>query len=278
MATRRSGRLSGEKLSNKIDEIEQHGRVRFYIDRRAGWEAKHAHVKCKFTIFDLIPELRSRIYSYAMATEKPRALAFWKEPVLAMVSKQIRAESLPIFFAECLFSARVSSNYGEIANLDSLAARNLLPASMPRFSTYMGGQLIGTSYVGTLSFDVHGIKVDVALDKLQERDHIIPALRNVELHIAGPRVNDPSVSWILSPEMSTMVIKVPTASRPKPVIQWVDPARPTAHRTELALIRKKAEIKVADIAASRERFLGFTLEDLRSLAKEFGYWPAVGGI
>ncbi|KAK5724923.1 hypothetical protein LTR17_013412 [Elasticomyces elasticus] len=275
MSTRRSSRLSGEKISNQIGEAEQHGRVRFYVERRAGWEAKHANVECKFTIFDLIPELRSRIYGYAVATEKPREIARWKEPVLAMVSKQIRAESLPIFFAECLFSARISSNYAEIANLDSLAARSLLPASMPRYSTYAGGRTIfGSFYVGTLKLDAYGIKVDVALDKLQKRDHITPALRNVELRISD---NEAALSWGRSPEISTMVISVPTASRPKPVIRWVDPEKPSVHPTALALIREKAEAKVANTTASRERFLGFTIEDLKSLAKEFGYWPAVGG-
>ncbi|KAK3629037.1 hypothetical protein LTR56_018273 [Elasticomyces elasticus] len=270
MATRRSSRLSGEKLGGNFEEAEQHGRVRFYVDRRAGWEAEHADVKCKFTIFDLIPELRSRIYSYAMTTEKPRTISRWREPVLAMVSKQIRSESLPIFFAECVFYITLRLNYNDYAMLDSLAARNALPTSKPPYSAEESNPVIRRSFdVGKLYFDYYNSSPSMTLARLQKI-----AFRNVDLKIEGPCVPDQSARFGTTRETLWMIISVPTASRPKPVISWVEPKSPSTYKTAIAILCEKAEARAIEIAASRERFLGFSLQDLQELAKEFRYWPA----
>jgi len=61
MATRRSKRAAGIQLSDDFAEIEGDAACKVYLDRRTEQVKKHAHVKCKFTIFDLVPELRSRI-------------------------------------------------------------------------------------------------------------------------------------------------------------------------------------------------------------------------
>ncbi|TKA79741.1 hypothetical protein B0A55_04364 [Friedmanniomyces simplex] len=215
MTARRSNRIAGEKLSNEIGEIERHGRIRFYLDRRAEWETEHADVSCKFTIFDLLPELRTKIYAYAMAKEQPREVTLLKTPVLAMVSKQIRAEALPVFFAECMFTVSVRSNYQYQQELDALAARQELPTGpWAAITTRRHRQLVARSYSSGIIACVEK-QTKAMLAGLRDWGHSTTAFRNLELRVHGPVVGGGLASKC---ETSVMVIRVPTASKPRPMI------------------------------------------------------------
>lgn len=71
-----------------------------------------------FRFFDLPAELRNKIYTYALADAAEPAcnLFAYTDPVVAMVSKQMRSESLPIFFAERTFVIVVGANYMDASN------------------------------------------------------------------------------------------------------------------------------------------------------------------
>lgn len=59
---------------------------------------------------DLPAELRNGVYSYAVLINKPIHLAAAFAPPITRVSKQVRAEALPVFFAENSFTVEVTSN------------------------------------------------------------------------------------------------------------------------------------------------------------------------
>ncbi|KAK3657749.1 hypothetical protein LTR56_002128 [Elasticomyces elasticus] len=242
MGPRRSKRISGEKLGNKIDDLEAHGRATYYLERRAGWEAKHADVECKFNIFDLLVELRLKIYGYAMATEEPRSIIGLKLPVLAMVSKQVRAEALPIFFAECHFTLGFMSNYPEspiLAIIDSgdrAAMLDLMYEDKP------------------------------LLARLKQRENIAPAFRNIELVVRAPYPGMQNGA-----DRVTMIVRIPTAPKLTPIITWAGPVRKSEFETELAKTRIKAEAKAMEVATSRRKFVGYTLQDLEEVALAFKY-------
>jgi hypothetical protein len=82
-----------------------------------------------FRIMDLPQEVRNIIFTFAFATKtvrvchdedhESRQLSCFKVPPLAQVSRQIRADSLPIFFSTSKFDVYVNSNLA-----DRVAARN----------------------------------------------------------------------------------------------------------------------------------------------------------
>lgn len=132
MATRRSQRAAGLQLSNRLGDIADQAKQQVLNDQRAARESKYAHTRAKFRFMDLLPELRLRIYGFAMTTEEPRDLTDIKAPTLAMVSKQVRAEAFPVFFSDCVFATTVKSNYVYVDRIDASAARNTLANHRPR--------------------------------------------------------------------------------------------------------------------------------------------------
>ncbi|KAK5742824.1 hypothetical protein LTR17_003072 [Elasticomyces elasticus] len=136
MAARRSSRIAVGNVnkSKAIHNFIAEARHQVLTDNRAAVEVKYADVKCKFDIFDLIPELRGRIFYHAMELEKPRQLA--------LASKQVRAEILPIFFGKGHFIVFLYSNYERMRQLDLMA----LPAGLRNSSVGFG--TLGLSTTG----------------------------------------------------------------------------------------------------------------------------------
>ncbi|KAK5740825.1 hypothetical protein LTR17_004415 [Elasticomyces elasticus] len=112
MATSRSKRTGGEKLSERTNDLQ--GEVRHQAVQEQHpvlpLDATSESAPCEFNLLDLVPELRERIYYFALQTDVPRQIASHssklKAPTLALVSKQVRAEVLPIFFGKCEFIAK----------------------------------------------------------------------------------------------------------------------------------------------------------------------------
>lgn len=322
MAARRSQRRGGEKLSDRLADVEAQAKKQVYADKRAKQEAKYAEVKSCFRFLDLLPELRLKIYAYAMGGQR-RSLTDIKMPILAMVSKQVRAEALPVFFSECVFTATIGSNYATISALDNLAARDELP-DFSHFHRYFG---YGNSDLLRLSHDQSGYlriyeRSRDIISKWRKRESVDAAFKNVDLRVATLVQVRPQIveNW-------TMFIHVPTASKPKPKISYsnihittavtdeddedgdlgvesqtkqssyteLDPWRSSGtlqsaqdqmrhrltlplitlgtHAPAMNLVRKRAEAHAEELAASGERFVGFTLEDLGEIAKTLKYWP-----
>ncbi|KAK4561284.1 hypothetical protein LTR86_004601 [Recurvomyces mirabilis] len=126
MSARRSLRIGGERLSNKNDEVVAFGHRLGLLNLRADREAKVADVETRLTFFEILPEIRLNIYRLAHDTEKPRDLRRMKAPVFAQISKQVRAEALPVFFSECRFTIRLETNGRDTAELDRLVVQGVL--------------------------------------------------------------------------------------------------------------------------------------------------------
>ncbi|KAK5722762.1 hypothetical protein LTR15_005995 [Elasticomyces elasticus] len=199
MATRRSKRADGEKLSDNFAEVEFQTRRQLYLERRVAREEKHAHVTCKFTIFDLLPELRAQIYAFAIETDRPRSL-------------------------------------GHLA----------------RWYLYL---------------------VKPLLLGIRKRDHV-GTFRNIELLVGGPRLRATETE-VERTETSSIVINVPTASKLRPRIRFVDPRGGSKRPDELGLVRAKTAARAQKIAETRENFLGYTIQDLEAIVVELRYWPDV---
>lgn len=72
--------------------------------------------RCSFRFLDLPAEIRNRVYSYYFATSdtKPQYnLVNYRDPPITLACKQLRRESLPIFFSECTFLLTIGANYFE---------------------------------------------------------------------------------------------------------------------------------------------------------------------
>lgn len=244
MAARRSGRLAGAQLNGRPSDIEADARHQALSHRRTDQEARHADVACQFNIFDLLPELRVRIYAYAMSPNELRSLTNLKVPTLALVSKQVRAEALPVFLAECTFAASVTSRYAGDAFVYPSSRHNSASSN----------------------FDNGPGRGKAAFRKLGKRDQLAVLFRNVELELAGPIV--PSRGY--KPERSLITIRVSTAPRPQPIVGFtaarVDGEEYSVAPEALARLRSIVALRIAQTAAAHEHFLGFTLEEVDDIA------------
>ncbi|KAK4889337.1 hypothetical protein LTR27_011874 [Elasticomyces elasticus] len=264
MSTRRSKRVSGQRLSNRFDEIEATARHRVLQGKRTAQQAKYADVTCKFNLFDLLPEIRQEIYCYVMQDTRLSCLS--KAPALAMVSKQVRAEVLPIFFRKNQFRFTIISNYAWISTMQSSP-----PRERPEGPHRRNGNLSLRFPLG-LDDDVFHFRISGQImgmlagqhwtDRLREREGIEANFRDVDFRILGINAGE-----------SYMYIRVPTVSKLKPVVSYSEDADGmNNHGWKLAIVRERARVSVEEIA-EREGFLGFTLKDMEAIAAEFRYWP-----
>ncbi|KAK4503700.1 hypothetical protein PRZ48_004615 [Zasmidium cellare] len=81
-----------------------------YRGKMRGLSAGRRTFKGPFRFLDLPPELRNRVYSYAVFLQS-RDIGYFRIPPVAQVSKQTRKESLPILFAENNFCCRVGCEW-----------------------------------------------------------------------------------------------------------------------------------------------------------------------
>ncbi|KAK5717522.1 hypothetical protein LTR17_016056 [Elasticomyces elasticus] len=226
MVARRSNRLAGRQLGNDFIEI---------IARSAIETHRETHA---FRLLDLPPELREFIYAYATVTEHPWGLESLRLPAIALVSKQIRAEVLPLFFAQQLFENenRVLSNYSEakpiseqrdtLEDLDAVSRVECLSADEKRRETY--GYLRDTN----ISKET--------LEELRKGEQYLPLFRNLRMRVVTGffRGKQIKMEGSLFPD-------------------------------ELARTLERVRGKSDEIAKSQDRFLGFTFEDLEAIVKEF---------
>ncbi|KAK4889338.1 hypothetical protein LTR27_011875 [Elasticomyces elasticus] len=271
MATRRSARFtSSGKLPERIGEIEAQAKSQVAKDNRTTREAKYANTPCKFTIFDLIPELRERIYLYVLDTETPRKINALKAPTLALASKQVRAEILPLFFTRCHFIIDVNSNYPHIPHLDDLPEQD---RARPRIGERAGGQLKRTNEGRPrLEYLRCGhIRATSWLSKLEAKEDIVPVFRRFELRIVYGNWGRPA-RWAQVTWMGVDVF--PSSTRGlRPFVTYDTREGHVGQPRELAVVRGRAKAKLERFAAEREVFPGFTVRDLEDVAKEFAYWP-----
>ncbi|KAK5742828.1 hypothetical protein LTR17_003076 [Elasticomyces elasticus] len=271
MRTRQSTRTAGEGISDDAYEVAAHARAEVFAAHRTTLETKHAATPCKSNIFDLVPELRERIYFYALETNKVRSLHGFRTPTLAAVSKQVRAEVLPVFFTKCHFRADILSNHQDMAALDGqvlpprgeLSKKGLHDFNLSRLD-------ISYRRSGSIS-GMRGKSLSRAsVVNLQKREGYAATFRNVSFGISPC-----SGYWKWNERTgSAMDIRIPTASRLRPVITFADPdAGSMSQLRELEVVRARAKAKVNEIVASRERFVSFTLRDLEAVARQFRYWP-----
>ncbi|KAK5687481.1 hypothetical protein LTS10_001619 [Elasticomyces elasticus] len=270
MRTRQSTRTAGEGISDNVYEVVAHARAEVFAAHRTTRETKYVATPCKF-IFDLVPELRERIYFYALETNKIRFLHDFRTPTLAAVSKQVRAEVLPAFFTKCHFRADILSNHQDMAALDSQVLPPRGELSKKGLHDFNLSHLdISYRRSGSIS-GMRGKSLSRAsVVNLQKREGYAATFRNVSFEISPC-----SGYWTWNERTgSAMDIRIPTASRLRPVITFADPnAGSMSQLRELEVVRARAKAKVNEIMASRERFLSFTLRDLEAVARQFRYWP-----
>ncbi|KAK5742829.1 hypothetical protein LTR17_003077 [Elasticomyces elasticus] len=288
MATRCSNRVNGTNLTEKIEDMEARIQAEVLNEKRNAQRLKYASTTCKFTIFDLVPELRERIYYYAMETEQPRPILGLKAPALALVSKQVRAEVLPVFFGKCRFMVEITSNYPWMRQLKAMGVSHVKPVEHKKHKSRLNGSH-GVGYGSFPAYHASGLVSGVSaaktwLARLEKRDGINVAFRYLEVLVVGI---DPQTRITRKFEETWMTIVVPTTRKLRPVVTYDEYTGPpytprmrsprrvagTKHADELGLVRKRAKAKVEEIAEGRDGFKGFTLDDLEVMAMELKYWP-----
>ncbi|KAK4894029.1 hypothetical protein LTR27_007613 [Elasticomyces elasticus] len=286
--TRRSERVASKKVARQIVSesttplhhrratgTRQRKRLKRDVDnapptaqalrrRRAALERKYAHITCGFRLFDLPPELREFVYIYAMDLHQPQHFSEFRIPRLAMVSKQVRAEALPIFFAEGIFQGLAVSNYTDIENLE---AERLNPIyQIPNIRADAKAAELNRRAAPALK---HTGKVTAALAALQAREHYTPLFRNVQLRVyAG--FYDQEASALKVDELMVR-ITVPTATQLQLHLAVVKASHPGVFAEEVSDVSGKLSRRMNKIAAAQEKFLGFSLQDVKEIAEEFRY-------
>lgn len=256
MPPRQSKRLAGHKLANNFNDVIFSGKREGLLDLRTKRERKYAKTPVRLTFFDILPELRIRVYKYAMETDQPRNLQNLKTPTLAAVSKQVRAECLPVFFSECTFTDVIISNYIDVAELDGLAARGALPPTYDNggHDVHYNRQRAGRWLYG---------RPKMRLLRVLKGEGVTPAFRNVVIRALCPGSTGQSDLWL----------RAPVASKSRPAISFNGSGKGAEELQGLEVLRRQVEAAAVQVASSRERFVGFTFQDLQGVVGAFAYWP-----
>ncbi|KAK5687479.1 hypothetical protein LTS10_001617 [Elasticomyces elasticus] len=266
MATRRSKRIHGEKLSERVEDLEAEARHQALREQQPVLmlDAESKDTACKFNLLDLVPELRERVFYFALKTDSPRQIASQsstlKAPTLALVSKQVRAEVLPIFFSKCEFVTHVYSNNAHVVVLDLKPMAALEGISMEYIKSRHRAS-------GKLELINSPDSPRAWIADLEKREGLIASFRNVTLTMSA--YHPESYKF----EHSGVRICVPTASKLRPVVSYEDPHHVFIAPQYRERIREQAKVKIDEIAAKRTVFVGFTLDDLEVIAAQFRYWP-----
>ncbi|KAK5717523.1 hypothetical protein LTR17_016057 [Elasticomyces elasticus] len=292
--TRRSERVASKKLARRtvsegttplhhrrVTETRQRRRSKRDVDnapptaealrrRRAALARKYAHVTCKFRLFDLPPELRECIYAYAMRLNVPRHLAHFRVPSLAMVSKQVRAEALPIFFSQGLFLGFVLSNYTSLKDPEAL--RIQFPSGLDE-DVQVGLQVGLDERRATYGIIKRKEKSTPALVSPDMREGFTPVFRNVQLHVfsgydvvpVGPNIEDDD----LVDEIMLSIVVPPTTLRPHLSLLKIDGVVASVFPEEVAMVCDRIRTRIGKMVSAQRRFLGLSVAELEALASEF---------
>ncbi|KAK4959412.1 hypothetical protein LTR10_004216 [Elasticomyces elasticus] len=262
--TRRSERVASKKPSGRIGKCASTSRSKRVNAPPTAQTLRRRRAALERKLFDLPPELREFVFFYAMRLDQPQHLSEFQIPCLAMVSKQVGAEALPIFFAQGLFQGLAVSNYTDIANLE---AERLNPIyETPNIRADAKAAELNRRATPALK---HTGQVTAALAALQAREHYTQLFRNVQLRVyAG--FYDQEASTLKVDELMVR-ITVPTATQMQPHLAVVKASHPGVFAEEVSDVSGKLGRRMNKIAAAQEKFLGFSLQDVKDIAEEFRY-------
>ena len=92
-----------EQVETAINEAKREIRNDWYATRGERDESLHPGAQ-PFRLLDLPPELRARIFSFAVAVDGVCDVLYRWRPTVTTASRQLRAESMPLFYAENTFT------------------------------------------------------------------------------------------------------------------------------------------------------------------------------
>lgn len=115
-----SARPTPKNFEDMLKEAERLASESIYEEACA---RKPKHTGPPFRLLDLPPELRMRIFDYAMFRPYPLQLRNIVAPLITAVSKQVRAECMAGFFALNTFQMTVETNICLLHHIDSFSAR-----------------------------------------------------------------------------------------------------------------------------------------------------------
>ncbi|KAI8951541.1 hypothetical protein F4801DRAFT_544255 [Xylaria longipes] len=262
-ATRASGRAN---LSGSMQDVIRDAKTTAMYEKRAFREQKYQSERIpKFHSFMKLPlELRAHIYFLAMEDAgSPRPLATLRAPTLALVSKQVQEEAMPVFLSRCTFYLSIQSNSKDIATLDKKAADGTLGPLWPESPRHccVEGAALQSGCCEPLSKRIRS-----RLQKMQGNSEEL-FFPHVEMHITPTRCcgkhrdhQDPTPILSLRACSGRLLLDYKSLENAD-----VQPG--------LDQLRRDAETVARDIAARHKKHKGFCYEELDAIAKSFRYWP-----
>ncbi|KAI0184102.1 hypothetical protein EV127DRAFT_445018 [Xylaria flabelliformis] len=263
-ATRASGRAN---LAGSMEDVIRDAKTTAMSERRAFREQKYQSEQIpKFHSFMKLPlELRANVYFLAMEdADSPRSLATLRAPTLALVSKQVQEEVMPVFLSRCTFYLEILSNYKDIAKLDEKAANGTLGPLIPRGARCccVEGSALHSGRCTPLSK-----RTKSWLQKMQGNSKEL-SFPHVEMHITPTKCCRPH----RKSQGPTLVFSL-HACEGRLLLDYKS-LENTDIQPGLDQLRRNAETVARDIAARHKKgFCGFCYEELDEVAKPFRYWP-----
>ena len=210
-----------------------------------------------FRLLELPAEMRNRIYSHALCTNgEPLELAQLRSPALIAVNKQVRQESMPIFFAETTFIVSTTTNAGDYGKLEVIKAR---ARPLKGWKTY------DERAVFARKCGITGLSRPTR-KWLKELGTEEATFRHLHFHVSLEGYVTHRVLLLLhmtTPVAGSLISKVvgPQHTFPTP-----------DQKAGLAVVIEAAEGVIQDCKC-RSGFRGFTVRDILAIAKAFRYWP-----
>ncbi|TGJ79664.1 hypothetical protein E0Z10_g9107 [Xylaria hypoxylon] len=264
---RRTTRASGRAhLSGSMQDVIRDAKTAAMYEKRAFREQKYESERIpKFHSFmKLSPELRLHIYFLAMEdADSPRHLVTLRAPTLALVSKQVQEEAMPVFLSRCAFYLNIESNYKDVVRLDRKAADGTLEPLSPGSPRLC---CVEATALQSGCCEPLSKRIRSRLQKIQgdSEELFFP---HVEMHITptkccGSHHNHQGPIQILSLHAYGGRLLLDYKSLENTDLQ-----------PGLDQFRKDAETVARDIAARHKKHRGFCYEELDAIAKSFRYWP-----
>ncbi|KAI1155675.1 hypothetical protein F4825DRAFT_406983 [Nemania diffusa] len=264
---RRTTRASGRaNLSGSMQDVIKNAKTTAMYEKRAFREQKYQSNQIPefHSFMKLSLELRTHIYFLAMEdVDSPRSLVTLRAPTLALVSKQVKEEAMPIFLSRCTFYLNIISNHKDIATLDKKAADGTLGplrSKWPRFCCVEGAALASGRC------EPLGKRMRSRLQKMQgdSEELFFP---QVEMHITPARC----CGRHRHHEAPTLILSLRACSG-RLLLDYKS-LENTDFQPDLDKFRRDAETVARDIADRHKKHKGFSYEELDAIAKSFRYWP-----
>ncbi|KAI3326853.1 hypothetical protein HD806DRAFT_488378 [Xylariaceae sp. AK1471] len=264
---RRTTRASGRaNLSGSMQDVIRDAKTTAMYEKRAFREQKYESERIpKFHSFmKLSLELRAHIYFLAMEDAgSPGHLATLRAPTLALVSKQVRKEAMPIFLSRCTFYLNIQSNYKDIARLDKKDADGTLGPLLAKSIRFW---CVEASALKSGRCEPLSKRIRSWLQKMQgdSEELFFP---HVEMHITPTKFHGGRRDcW---DPISVLSLH---ACSGRPLLDYKN-LENTDFQPGLDQLRRDADTAARDIAARHKKHKGFCYEELDAIAKSFRYWP-----